>query len=215
MSASEETFEPRYSTVPASNVLSETTRNPSRVFAITAPVSESIALADAGTRVKWKRSRLAPRPSTSRSPDPLVVRSTSATRRSTPECDPVNNRTRIMPPKNTGPRIVPIQNHLVRTRSTNSRRTTASSLRMGTHSPLRGVRAHEVHKDRVQRGSGRLAPGQSRPRSDECFQDFLGVRAGGQLDLRVWAEVLKPRNEPLVGEHGLGSSLTAVKGDDQ
>src|SRR2546422_8205436 len=65
----------------------------------------------------------------------------------------------MTPPKRTGPRIAEIQNHLVRTRSTNSRRMTAHTLCTGANSCRcrgwnggcgRRLRTHEVDENLVR-----------------------------------------------------------------
>src|SRR5690348_14476749 len=139
----------------------------------------------------------------------------TATFRSTPECSPFRSRTRIMPPKNNGPNTVPIQNHLVLTRSTNSRRTTARILRMSHRLCLRGIRTDEAHEDRVERGGSELEARQPRPGTHQGFEHILSIRAVRQLDLRIGPEVLQTRDQPTVGEHCVRSSLAPVERDDQ
>src|SRR5258705_12986684 len=81
----------------------------------------------------------------------------------------------IIPANNTGPRIAEIQNHLVRTRSTNSRRMTAQTLctschplgRSGNRRGARRFRADQVDKDLVEGGAREVKTGQARPRADE------------------------------------------------
>ena len=88
-------------------------------------------------------------------PNPLVVLSTSAMFRTAPPIDCTIWNT-MMPPKSTGPRIADTQNHLVRTRSTNSRRITAQTL--CTHPPIiaaggcggRRLWAHEVDENLME-----------------------------------------------------------------
>src|SRR2546423_11054093 len=110
----------------------------------------------------------------------------------------------MMPPNSTGPRIADTQNHLVRTRSTNSRRITAQTL--CTHPPIiaaggcsgRRLWADEIDENLMERGSRQLKTRESRAGIDERLEDLLGVGARGELELRFLANVLDLRDEPAV-----------------
>src|ERR1700704_133561 len=106
----------------------------------------------------------------------------------------------MMPANSTGPRIADTQNHLVRTRSTNSRRMTAQTLCTGSSvAPTasrggRRLRAHQVHEDLVKGGTRQLEPREPCAGFDERLEDLLGVGPRSQLELRLLAEVLDPRH---------------------
>src|SRR2546426_2701482 len=103
----------------------------------------------------------------------------------------------MTPPKRTGPRIAEIQNHLVRTRSTNSRRMTAQTLYTGANSCRRRgwnggcrrrLRTHEGDENLVEGRARQLKPRQTRARLDPPAQDLLGGRAIRPLELRLLAQ---------------------------
>src|SRR2546429_8388950 len=78
----------------------------------------------------------------------------------------------IMPANSTGPRIAETQNHLVRTRSTNSRRMTAQTLYTGSvlasaaRCGGRGLPAHEVYEDLLEGWTPEAQARQPRSRTD-------------------------------------------------
>src|SRR2546421_1381085 len=113
----------------------------------------------------------------------------------------------MTPPKRTGPRMAEIQNHLVRTRSTNSRRITAQTLCTGAAACVcrawnggrrHGLRAHQVDKDHVKGRARQLKARQPRTRVDQGAQDLLRVGAVRQLELSLLAEILNLGDEPSV-----------------
>src|SRR5204863_7680544 len=110
----------------------------------------------------------------------------------------------MSPTISRGPRIVPTQNHLVRTRSMNSRRMIARTLRTGhlrAGVRPRRVRPHEIDEDLVQRRRDEFELRESRARRHERFEDLLRVRSGRELELGVLAEVLDLRHKAPVGEY--------------
>src|SRR3989441_8424725 len=112
----------------------------------------------------------------------------------------------MMPANSTGPRIADTQNHFVRTRSTNSRRTTAQTLCTGPPVAAaagrggRRLRPHEVHEDLVQRRAGQFEPREPRTRVDQPLEDLLRIRPRRELELRLLAEVLDLGHQPPVRE---------------
>src|SRR5690242_12140303 len=101
----------------------------------------------------------------------------------------------MSPTMSRGPRIVPTQNHLVRTRSTNSRRMIARTLRTGhlrAGIRARRVGADEIDEDLVQRRRDELELRQPRAGRHERLEDLLGVGGGRELELGVLAEVFDP-----------------------
>src|SRR5256714_815003 len=176
-----------YSARPDETRSSVTIRNPFSCFASTSTFSESITCGPAGTRVT-RNDWLAYNASTTRAPNPLVVLSTSAMFRTAPPIDCTIWNT-MMPPNSTGPRIADTQNHLVRTRSTNSRRITAQTL--CTHPPIiaaggcsgRRLWAHEIDENLMEGGSRQLKTRESRAGIDERLEDLLRVGARGELEV--------------------------------
>src|SRR5204862_4530230 len=109
-----------------------------------------------------------------------------------------------MPANSTGPRTADTQNHLVRTRSTNSRRMIAQTLCTVLASGRgRGgsLRPHEVHEDLVQRGTGQLKAREARARRHEALEDFLRIRSRCKLELRLLPKVLDLGHESQVREY--------------
>src|SRR3989442_3105221 len=107
----------------------------------------------------------------------------------------------MTPPKRTGPRIAEIQNHLVRTRSTNSRRMTAHTLCTGANSCRcrgwnggcgRRLRTHEGDENLLKRRARQLKPPPTRAPLDQPAQGLLGVGALRQLKLRLLAAIPDP-----------------------
>src|SRR6266550_7934420 len=146
---------------------------------------ESLAI-DLGTCVGWNLGSATASCATTRPPKPVVVASTTAIWRSPPAFLASSIWNPMMPTISRGPRIVPTQNHLVRTRSTNSRRRIAKTLRTGhlrARIRVRGIRADQVDEDLVQRRRHQLELGEPRPRGHQCFQNLLRVGRGGQLQL--------------------------------
>src|SRR5438046_8982160 len=107
------------------------------------------------TRAATLKGPLAASEAATRSPNRVVVPSTTTIRSGPPE--PANRsgrKNRVA--KKIGPRAADTQNHLLRTRSTNSRRMTAQTLRTGglafrAHYGYRRFRPHLVDEDYVQR----------------------------------------------------------------
>src|SRR2546427_8795932 len=125
----------------------------------------------------------------------------------------------MTPPKRTGPRIAEIQNHLARTRSTNSRRMTAQTLYTGANSCRRRgwnggcrrrLRTHEVDENLVEGRARQLKPRQTRARFDQSAQDLLWVGPVRQFQLGLLAEILNLSHEPAVCENPLRAALAAV-----
>src|SRR2546430_292748 len=206
------TFAPRYSTLPESSAASVTTRNPSRRLARTSAVRESMTRAAAGTRI----AQFPPRPSCSamRAPTSVAVASTIAIRFGPPPRPSCPERKKTTP-NSTGPSSAPIQNHRVRTRSTNSRRTIAQILCIRSYAGLRRLRAHQVDEDLQERRLAQLEARQPRPRRDQVAQDALRVGAGGDLDLGVLTVVVHFFDEQWVGKDLRRPTDAAVELHDQ
>src|SRR4029077_9431512 len=128
-----------------------------------------------------------------------------------PNCPERKNTT----PNSTGPTSAPIQNHRVRTRSTNSRRTIAQILCIGSYAGLRRLRADQVNNDFQEQWSAQLEPPQPRPRRDELPQNPLWVGAGRELDLGVLTVVVDLLHERSVGKHPGRGAAAAVEADDE
>src|SRR5690348_746647 len=122
-----------------------------------------------------------------------------------------------MPTISSGPRMVPTQNHRVRTRSMNSRRMTAKTLSMVRTLRLRrgGGRfgAHQIDENLVKRRLGQLEFRQSGPRRDQRFQDLLRIRVGRELELRGLRGSIRLFHQPRVREYPLGIAGGAVEPD--
>src|SRR5207237_245822 len=161
------TFAPRYSTLPESSAASVTMRNPSSRLARTCAVRESMAPGAAGTSVA--QCPLRPSCSAMRAPTWVAVASTIAIRFNPPPRPSCPERKKTTP-NSTGPSSAPTQNQRVRTRSTNSRRTIAQILRIGSHAGLRRLRADQIAEDLQERWLAQLEVCQPRPRRDQVAQ---------------------------------------------
>src|SRR5688500_14321964 len=105
----------------------------------------------------------------------------------------------------SGPMSVPMMNHFVRTRSMNSRRTTATSLgyqwlAMAAHVLLDAGGADFLQEDLVQRGLHELEAVDRGPGRDEAAEQLLRVGAGRQLHLDEPVLVVGAIDERAVGE---------------
>src|SRR5512140_3720219 len=108
----------------------------------------------------------------------------------------------MMTPKKTGPKMVTMMNHLVRTRSRNSRLITVQSLAMTGHSLLDARRPDLVEEDLVQ---GRLDQFEALYRgagAHEALQQLLRVGPGRHLELEEAVVVIHARNQRVVAEDG-------------
>src|SRR6059058_6471359 len=206
------TFAPRYSTLPESSAASVTTRNPSRRLARTSTVRESMTRPVAGTRI----AQFPPRPSCSamRAPTSVALASTIAIRFGPPPRPSCPEKKKTTP-NSTGPSSAPIQNHRVRTRSTNSRRTIAQILRIGSYAGLGRLRADQIDEDLQERWLAQLEARQPRPRRDQVAQDALWVRSWGELDLGVLTVVIDLFHERCVGEDPCRRADAAVESDHE
>src|SRR3989441_636717 len=195
-------------------------RNPFNCFDSTRLLRESITPRPAGASVA-RNEPLASNASTTCGPSLSVVLSTTATLRTAPPIDWTIWKTMI-PAKSTGPRIADTQNHFVRTRSTNSRRTTAQILCIGAAvcaaSAARrrggGLGTNQIHEDFVQRGTRQLEAGEPRSGVDQGLEDRLRIGARRELQLRLLAEVLQLRHELSVREDLARVPLAAIERDD-
>src|SRR5438046_2353087 len=139
------------------------------------------------TRAATVKVPLAASESATRSPNPVVVPSTTTIRSGPPE--PANRsgrKNRVA--KKMGPRAADTQNHLLRTRSTNSRRMTAQTLRTGglafrAHYGSRRFRPHQVDEDLVQRRLHQIEPREPGTGGYESLQDHLRVCPRRELEL--------------------------------
>src|SRR6266853_2857783 len=218
IAVNEDTLEAWYSARPESARPSATITNPSRRFASTCFLSESITSAPAGTRATRKTRRPSGPTAVSsavvtRCPRPWVVPSTTAMS-FTPPARIISCGSRMIAPKNSGPTNAITQNHFWRTRSMNSRRTTAQTLcmgRLGTHVGVRRVGAHQIDEDLVQGRLGKLEAGQTGAGGDQRLEDLLGVGARRELQLGVLARDVRLGRQAAVGEDAVGIAAGTVE----
>src|SRR5438094_4392993 len=120
--------------------------------------------------------------------------------------------------KKMGPRAADTQNHLLRTRSTNSRRMTAQTLRTGglafrAHYGSRRFRPHQVDEDLVQRRLHQLAPREPGTGGHESLQDHLRVCPHRELELGELPVVVHLLHHTPVGKDLLPGAGPAVESD--
>src|SRR6266581_1162917 len=197
--ASPVTFDPRYSALPESTAASVTMRKPLSRFFPTSAASESRTALPAAMR-SARNTRLPSRSWVIRAPTGPVVPSTT-TIRVTPPPRARRAGSRNTAAKNSGPSSAMTQNHLLRIRSTNSRRTTAHTLRIRPHLRPRRLRAHEIDEDLVERGLLQLEPRQPGAGRDQALEDLLRVRSRLELELGIVTIVVGLLDDPLVREH--------------
>ena len=147
-------MEARYCARPVAVRESDNTRNPSMLLRPTSRANESSTPGPPGTRPTTKNRCVESSRAATTAPSAVVVRSTTTTRLTPPPAD-MSSGSRKIAAKNTGPSSAITQNDFLRTRSTNSRRTTAQTLRTGRlRVRLRcgpsGLRPHQVDEDLVQ-----------------------------------------------------------------
>src|SRR5881628_532635 len=194
-------------------------RNPSSRRAITARVNESRRPTRGATRAATLKVPLAASESATRSPNRVVVPSTTTIRSGPPE--PANRsgrKNRVA--KKIGPRAADTQNHLLRTRSTNSRRMTAQTLRTGglafrAHYGSRRFRPHQVDEDLVQRRLHQLEPREPGTGGYESLQDHLRVCPRRELELGELPVVVHLLHQTPVGKDLLRGAGAAVESDDE
>src|SRR3989449_5440505 len=194
-------------------------RNPSSRRAITARVNESRRPTRGATRAATLKVPLAASESATRSPNRVVVPSTTTIRSGPPE--PANRsgrKNRVA--KKMGPRAADTQNHLLRTRSTNSRRMTAQTLRTGglvfrAHHGSRRFRPHQVDEDLVERRLHQLEPREPGTGGYESLQDHLRVCPRRELELGELPVVVHLLHQTPVGKDLLRGAGAAVESDDE
>src|SRR3990172_4792384 len=103
--------------------------------------------------------------------------------------------------KKTGPKIVVMMNHFVRTRSTYSRLITAQSLPMAGHPRLDARRADPFEEDLVQRRLHELEALDARARVHETLEQRLGIGAPLKRDLEEAVRVVHALDHPVVAQH--------------
>src|SRR6266568_4285421 len=212
MSRSDETVVARYSIAPLATTSPVRMRMPSRRLAPTTRMSESSTPGVAATRVAWNASP-ARSASVTRSPNGDAVPSTT-TMRFGPAEPARDAESTITPANNSGTRNADTQNHLLRTRSTNSRRMTAPILRTPRHL-LPPLGSHEVVDNLVQRGLHQLEAGQPRPGLDELPQHLLRVGPVRELELGVLPVVVDLLAEAAVGKQSRRAPRLAVEADGE
>src|SRR5947207_1496562 len=208
MSRNEDTFAARYSAAPVSTVRSTRMRSPSTRLRPTSRVKESNSPARGADRATMMKVLPRASESATRAPNPDVVPSTTTMALVPPAAAKCRGMMMIAA-KKRGPRMAETQNHLLRTRSTNSRRITARILR--THR----LRPDQVDEDLVQRRLLQLEPGQPRPRCHESLEDLLGVGAGRELDLGILPIVVYVAHQGLVGEHLRRPAQAPIEPEDE
>src|SRR2546426_935971 len=194
-------------------------RNPSSRRATTARVNESRRPTRGATRAATLKVPLAASESATRSPNRVVVPSTTTIRSGPPE--PANRsgrKNRVA--KKMGPRAADTQNHLLRTRSTNSRRMTAQTLRTGglafrAHHGSRRFRPHQVDEDLVERRLHQLEPREPGTGDYESLQDHLRVCPRCELKLGELPVVVHLLHQTPVGKDLLRGAGAAVESDDE
>src|SRR2546425_2124638 len=207
MSRNDDTFAARYSAAPVSSVRSVRTRSPSSRLRPTSRVRESSSPARSTGRATTVNVLPRASESATRAPNPDAVPSTT-TMDLVPPVEAKRSGMMMIAAKNTGPRIADVQNHLLRTRSTNSRRITAQIL------CTRRLRPHQVDEDLIQRRLLQLELGQPRARRHEALEDLLGIGVGGELELGILAVVVHLAHEGSVCEHLRGPAEAPVEPDD-
>src|SRR2546426_7515802 len=185
MCRNEETFDAWYSAAPVSTVVSVTMRNPSSRLAPTSSRSESNRPACGTARPAMMNARFCASESATRTPNPVVVPSTTTTRFAPPPDIERRSGMMTMAPKKSGPSRAVTQNHLLRTRSTNSRRTTAQTLRIGSRLRPRRLRSHQVDENPVERRLHQLEAREPDTGGYQSLQDHLRVSPRRKLELRV------------------------------
>src|SRR5438874_1867209 len=208
MSRNEDTFAARYSAAPVSTVRSARMRSPSSRLRPTSRVKESNSPARGADRATIMKVLPRASESATRAPNPDVVPSTTTMALVPPAAAKCRGMMMIAA-KKRGPRMAETQNHLLRTRSTNSRRITARILR--THR----LRPDQVDEDLVQRRLLQLEPGQPRPRCHESLEDLLGVGAGRELDLGILPIVVHVAHQGLVCEHLRRPTQAPIEPEDE
>src|SRR5437016_2524212 len=208
MSRNEDTFAARYSAAPVSTVRSARMRSPSSRLRPTSRVKESNSPARGADRATIMKVLPRASESATRAPNPDVVPSTTTMALVPPAAAKCRGMMMIAA-KKSGPRMAETQNHLLRTRSTNSRRITAQILR--THR----LRPHQVDEDLVQRRLLQLELGQPRARRHEALEDLLGVGAGRELELGILPVIVHLAHEGLVCKQLRRPAEAAVEPDDQ
>src|SRR3989454_1258661 len=208
MSRNDDTFAARYSAAPVSSVRSVRTRSPSSRLRPTSRVSESSSPARGTGRARTVNVLPRASESATRAPNPDAVPSTT-TMDLVPPVEAKRSGMMMIAAKNTGPRIADVQNHLLRTRSTNSRRITAQIL------CTRRLRPHQVDEDLIQRRLLQLELGQPRARRHEALEDLLGVGARRELELGILTVVVHLAHEGAVGEDLRRSAQAPVEPDDE
>src|SRR5437879_7484139 len=219
MSSSEDTLDARYSAWPVAVRQSERTRNPSMLFSPTSRAKESSTPAPPGTRPTTTNRCVESSRAATRAPSVVVVRSTTTSRLTPPPPD-MSSGSRKIAAKNTGPSSAITQNDFLRTRSRNSRRTTAQTLRRGGLRPrlCSGpgcLRPHQVDEDLVQRGLHQLEPRQPRPGRHEPLEDLLRVCIRGELELGVLTVVVDLLPDSCLGHYLLGGPSAPVEPDHE
>src|SRR5437879_1037515 len=177
-------------------------------FTPTSRAKESSTPGPPGTRPTTKNRWLESSRAATRAPRVVVVRSTTTSRLTPPPVD-MSSGSKKTAAKKTGPSSAITQNDFLRTRSTNSRRTTAQILR------TRGLRPHQVDEDLVQGRLHQLKPRQPCPRRHEPLEDLLRVGSRGQLELGVPAVVVDLLHQSFLGKDLLGGAGAPVESDDQ
>src|SRR5256885_7149310 len=208
MSRNDDTFTARYSAAPVSTVRSVRTRIPSSRWRPISRARDSSSPARGTDRVTTVNVLPRASESATRAPNPAAVPSTT-TMAFVPPVEARRSGMMMIAAKNTGPRIADAQNHLLRTRSTNSRRITAQILR------TRCLRPHQVDEDLVQRRLLQLELGQARARHHQALEDLLWIGAGRELELGILAIVVHLADEGAVCEHLRRPAEASVEPDDE
>src|SRR5882762_3094866 len=213
MSSSDDTFDARYSAVPAPSSESDSNRNPSIRRAPTSLVSESSTPGAPGMRPTTTKPRVESSRAATAAPSVVVVLSTTTSRLTPPPWES-NTGTRKTAAKNTGPSMAITQNDFLRTRSTNSRRMTASTLLTG-RSVASHLRADQVDEDLVERRLLELEAREPGARRHQPCEHALRVRAGCELELGVLTVIVDSAHELFICKHVCCSTGVAVEPDDE
>src|SRR3989442_8576607 len=215
MCRNEETLDASYSARPVSTVESVTIRNPSSCLAPTCRASESATPAPKTARPTIVNSGFRVSESATRAPNPVVVPSTTTTRFAPPPDAWSFIGMMTMAPKKSGPRTAVTQNHLLRTRSTNSRRTTAQTLRIGSRLRPCRLRSHQVDENPVERRLHQLEAREPDTGGYQSLQDHLRVSPRRKLELRVLPIVVRLLDKLPVQEDWLRCTGAAIEPDDE
>src|SRR5580704_18295964 len=203
---------PLYRAVAPARVLSVSTRYPTHLSCMTAfnacasAVGASSRETTCNMAFEVSVETPAPRLPTTRCPRAVPVSSRTMmweASAETPACCVSTIWPMLMPPKNSGPRIVANRNHRDRTRSRYSRRITTPSLPMAGHSFGDADGADPLEEDLMQRWLHYLEPRDLGAGAHEALEQLLRRCVRRQLDLQRTLLAIHAIDERAIREHVL------------